>query len=292
MLSSLENERSNYTREKVEQEDAAVKENTKKVNKLVEEVKNDSDVSTAEEDVIKVPLQKETIPEKRLEKGPAKKPERQATVKATQKPDKAPEKTTESQAESVESKDLQPQSTANWWEKGEVGPKATKLIEAMDMAHLGINNDTVSDVSVEEPVLFGLSEAVAENVIKLKEGSLMVGRSTACDYVIDSEHISDKHAQIVYEAPTLKVIGMPNTTNGTFVNGDKVGGSVYLQSGDILSFGPIEFKVMLPGANQTKEKRKAVNQQAVSEKSTNRLMPVMGAIIVVVLAITVWFIFK
>ena len=176
------------------------------------------------------------------------------------------------------------QSLGNWWETGEVGPRNTVFMDPMKVPYQDSELLSIPDQSFNEPILYGISDAVANTVIELKEGTMMLGRSDVCDYIVDSKHISDKHAQIVYQPPTLKVIGMPNTTNGTFVNGDKVGGGVYLQSGDILSFGPIQYKVLLEASNKKNAKP--------SGNTISWKYPIIGLIVVSAVVVFVWQWFK
>lgn len=75
-----------------------------------------------------------------------------------------------------------------------------------------------------------------------KDGSLqlVVGRSPECDVVVDDPAVSQKHAAILWDGTSglLRELG---SSNGTFLNGIRLGSRAALRSGDELSFGQSHF---------------------------------------------------
>lgn len=79
-----------------------------------------------------------------------------------------------------------------------------------------------------------------------KDGSLqlVVGRALDCDVVVDDPAVSLKHAAILWDgrAGLLRELG---SSNGTFVNGMRIGSRAALRTGDDLSFGKTHFVYLL-----------------------------------------------
>ena len=69
-----------------------------------------------------------------------------------------------------------------------------------------------------------------------------IGRHPEVDLTIPSDSVSQEHAEIVEIGGLLRVRDL-DSTNGTFVNGTQVGGTVILIEGDILQIADVEFVV-------------------------------------------------
>jgi predicted component of type VI protein secretion system len=69
-------------------------------------------------------------------------------------------------------------------------------------------------------------------------GKLVVGRDSACDIVLDNKLVSKKHALIQKIKDDFFITDL-NSTNGTFVNKDRVpeGKYVKLEPGDKIKIG-------------------------------------------------------
>lgn len=84
-----------------------------------------------------------------------------------------------------------------------------------------------------------------KNVYPLKQESIVIGRSPSCDICIDDLYMSSKHAQLWNEDNEWYLADL-NSTNGTFVNGEKLGeDSVALDNGDRIRIGQIEFTAVI-----------------------------------------------
>jgi len=82
---------------------------------------------------------------------------------------------------------------------------------------------------------------------ELAEGENVVGRSQSCDVSIADPSVSRRHAQIVVVSGKVSV-GDLGSSNGTFVNGERVDESAPLRSGDVLGLGDAEvsFEIIPP----------------------------------------------
>jgi hypothetical protein len=69
---------------------------------------------------------------------------------------------------------------------------------------------------------------------------LVIGRSPDCDLVVDDAAVSQRHAAILWDGAVglLRELG---SSNGTFLNGLKLGSAAKLRTGDQLSFGQSHF---------------------------------------------------
>jgi hypothetical protein len=66
-----------------------------------------------------------------------------------------------------------------------------------------------------------------------------IGTSIDCDVVIDGQHVSDRHASLRFRDHEFWLTDL-DSTNGTFVNGDRVGPH-QLADGDRIRFGSSEW---------------------------------------------------
>lgn len=83
----------------------------------------------------------------------------------------------------------------------------------------------------------------AGETVEVSGADFTVGRDSSCDLVVDDEKASRRHfaIQALSGAAELSDLG---SSNGTFVNGDRIVGSVSLQGGESLRLGGTEFDVI------------------------------------------------
>lgn len=98
-------------------------------------------------------------------------------------------------------------------------------------------------------------------------GRLLIGRSTDCDIVLPSQHVSREHAEVVLEQEQLKVRDL-GSSNGTFVNRRKLEESI-LQADDEIRFDTLVFRVQGPQASSgSAEADRTAFRPAVSESAS------------------------
>ena len=123
-----------------------------------------------------------------------------------------------------------------------VGPNETMIIAPGDLQQgpRGSSADARKQAPVIRgtPRIVGRGEPITGQIFQLKPDKTTVGRSQANDIVINDGTISARHAQIVQEDGTWRVINLIST-NGTSVNG-RTNIVSYLAPGDVICFGRVE----------------------------------------------------
>jgi pSer/pThr/pTyr-binding forkhead associated (FHA) protein len=96
-------------------------------------------------------------------------------------------------------------------------------------------------------VVRGRSKAAAH---KLGAGTTIAGRQEGCQLQIKSSQVSRRHCEL-FEKKGLLMVKDLGSSNGTFVNGEKVEGQRVLEPGDELTLGNVVFRIErsdVPGA--------------------------------------------
>jgi len=125
--------------------------------------------------------------------------------------------------------------------------RPTKVSRAVSDADIAGNKaSTTVRPSVGDFVLKGTSGAVAGKSYSLT-GSLIVGREADCDIVIEDTMISSRHAKIEVSGQDIRITDL-GSTNGTFVNGNRVTETV-IKAGDEVCFDRVAFLVESPGTS-------------------------------------------
>jgi pSer/pThr/pTyr-binding forkhead associated (FHA) protein len=78
--------------------------------------------------------------------------------------------------------------------------------------------------------------------IELGSGSLLIGRLPECDVLLQDNLVSRMHARISVQHESVVVEDL-HSTNGVYVNGQRVGHSVVLREGDRILIGTTEFSL-------------------------------------------------
>ena len=80
--------------------------------------------------------------------------------------------------------------------------------------------------------------------IPLLEGKFLIGREEDCHLRPNSELVSRHHCVFAKDEYALRLRDL-GSTNGTFVNGERLKGGVVLNAGDRVSVGQLEFEVII-----------------------------------------------
>ena len=109
---------------------------------------------------------------------------------------------------------------------------------------------------------------------------IVVGRSSDLDMVLVEEMVSRKHARIAYENDAV-VIEDLGSTNGTFVNGEKIAGRALLHEGDRILVGTSIIKVVAvegPLANQSEAEARRRLEAGAQQRQATQGRPMSGVI--------------
>lgn len=98
---------------------------------------------------------------------------------------------------------------------------------------------------------YGLEIISAGDNSDLKEGSIIpirsdltIGRKDGNSIVLLDQHVSGNHAEIIIRNNKLLLEDL-HSTNGTFLNGNKIAGKVQLSNKDEIRIGKVIFKIVL-----------------------------------------------
>jgi pSer/pThr/pTyr-binding forkhead associated (FHA) protein len=104
------------------------------------------------------------------------------------------------------------------------------------------------------PRIVLLSEGYTGRSYELKAETTTVGRVADNAFEIPEASVSSHHAELVLRGSDVLVRDL-NSTNGTFINGDRVTTEAVLKSGQILRLGTIEMRLEtgVPAAAKVKQ---------------------------------------
>lgn len=100
-------------------------------------------------------------------------------------------------------------------------------------------------------------------VFPIRISPLRIGRDDDCELRTSNLYVSHRHCELLSEGDKI-ILRDCNSTNGTFINGEKVEQQAELHEGDRLSVGPMSFVV-----RQTGEE----DEQPASENHTSKAPP-------------------
>jgi pSer/pThr/pTyr-binding forkhead associated (FHA) protein len=103
---------------------------------------------------------------------------------------------------------------------------------------------TRSDGYIEEEQIHCLELTIGDRLEKryvVTDGGLKIGRSAPADIILADSRVSRSHCQIDLADDELRVLDL-NSTNGTFVDDERVMGTKALPVGSVLKVGSVSFK--------------------------------------------------
>ncbi|WP_437190845.1 FHA domain-containing protein [Planctomicrobium sp. SH527] len=131
---------------------------------------------------------------------------------------------------------------------------------------------------MQQAELSVVSGKQAGAVIPLPQGKFLIGREEDCHLRPNSELVSRHHCVFTVDEFTVRLRDL-GSTNGTLVNGEKIRGGVVLNSGDIVSIGKIEFRVVIKITESDTATNIAIanDTQLISSGGTSADLPVTPA---------------
>ncbi|MCW8877951.1 MAG: FHA domain-containing protein [Kangiellaceae bacterium] len=121
-----------------------------------------------------------------------------------------------------------------------MGPQGTQVFD-VDSVNKMIAAEIAESQSADAttPAFIGVSNQISGQKFILSKNKMEIGRRPNSDIVLDDSSVSAMHAQVIYDGENWKVLNLLSS-NGTFVNGEKVAEQV-LKPGDRISFAGVEF---------------------------------------------------
>jgi len=98
---------------------------------------------------------------------------------------------------------------------------------------------------------------------------LTIGRDKDCDIFINDPTVSRKHATIIFDGSGGCTVTDTNSSNGTFVNGNKISGNYEMRENDILKVG----NTIVPWRNYASHKAKSNGQLVQPNAGTTATQP-------------------
>jgi len=105
----------------------------------------------------------------------------------------------------------------------------------------------------------------AGTVVPVQLPEFIIGRGEGCQLRPNSERVSRKHCAVV-EEEGLAYVRDFNSSNGTFVNDQRVVGKCELKNGDVLKVGNLDFEVQLSVSVGGKKKTKIHSVQEAAAR--------------------------
>jgi pSer/pThr/pTyr-binding forkhead associated (FHA) protein len=85
-----------------------------------------------------------------------------------------------------------------------------------------------------------------KKVFPVRNKATTLGRGSECDLCIPLQVVSRRHCQLNQEEDALKVRDL-SSSNGTFLNGQKISDETEVKAGDHLQVGPLTFTIQIDG---------------------------------------------
>ncbi|HVY25482.1 MAG TPA: FHA domain-containing protein [Polyangiaceae bacterium] len=76
---------------------------------------------------------------------------------------------------------------------------------------------------------------------ELRSGSLLIGRVSECDFMLEDSLVSRTHARVVIDDEGVKLEDL-HSTNGVYLNGERIAHSIVLSTGDQVLIGTQELQ--------------------------------------------------
>ena len=81
-----------------------------------------------------------------------------------------------------------------------------------------------------------------KSIFEFATGKVVLGKGDHCDVILTDNHVSRNHAEIIVDESGARLQDL-NSTNGTWVNGERLLAELLLSEGDVLRFGEITLRI-------------------------------------------------
>ncbi len=113
-----------------------------------------------------------------------------------------------------------------------------------------------------------LSQGLTGRSHELKVDKTTIGRVDDNTFPIAESSVSSHHCEILLRGSDV-VVNDLNSTNGTFINGDKITGEAVLKPGQVLRLGQVEMRLEVEGAAPAPAPIPAATAAAASKKTSD-----------------------
>jgi ABC-type multidrug transport system ATPase subunit/pSer/pThr/pTyr-binding forkhead associated (FHA) protein len=100
-----------------------------------------------------------------------------------------------------------------------------------------------------------------DKVIAITESVLVFGRDPACDHVLNYPMISSRHARLWRQGDGLLIEDL-NSSNGTYVNGNRIHRATSVEPGDVIGLGSYSFTLLDDDTLQKRDYRGQITLEA------------------------------
>jgi len=168
--------------------------------------------------------------------------------------------------------------------KQKVGPQGTQVFDLSEVESLLAKELKEQHTDGNgHPALVGISKPFSGQKFLLTQKKYQVGRTADSDIRIDEPSVSSTHAKVVYVEDQWKVVNLLSS-NGTYVNGDKVSESD-IYPGDQIRFGGVEFMFCLIDD-------KGKSKHGAGGSSTFAKVAIVGTVVIAALAAAAYLFMK
>ncbi|MFN2564019.1 MAG: FHA domain-containing protein [Gemmatimonadaceae bacterium] len=121
---------------------------------------------------------------------------------------------------------------------------------------------------------------------------IVIGRDAGCDVVVPQPEVSRRHAEIVPAQSGYVLTDL--STNGVFVNGERVKYSVLLGRGDVIRLGSDEFRFHADAAPADPQGRSVrPSRAAAAARPVGRARPLLvGLVVVAIIAVAAFLVLR
>lgn len=100
----------------------------------------------------------------------------------------------------------------------------------------------------------------------LTQGRVTIGRDKSNDLVLAAESVSGFHAALIVEGGSCALIDL-GSTNGTYVNGERLSGKKELKAWDLIRFGHQEFELVDPAGRRATKVQPVISDAVIESKT-------------------------